>query len=260
MPGSKWRPSENIAIVGSTSCDICGGQHSKRSDQNISGRRGRAKAWDICKRSRVTGREPNIPGARPLKKHVSHFGSPCSIMNWRIVSRQWNHEWVGGIRHRYPNRDMEVGVELYTNFVGHRGSDESVGGVSCMEDPTEKHPGGCFGRVVIRRGGRSSTFGSRWSWSIDGKIHDIAGVWRRISPMDRILRTRTYGLKIRMTTKASGTVAWEGDRVLVNKIRFGIDDIRTVVHGLFEDVSQRFKNELILADGTTWYHNWTFRR
>jgi superfamily II DNA helicase RecQ len=70
----------------------------------------------------------------------------------------------------------------------------------------------------------------------------------RISPMDRILRTRTYGLKIRMTTKASGTVAWEGDRVLVNKIRFGIDDIRTVVHGLFEDVSQRFKNELMLAD------------
>lgn len=32
----------------------------------------------------------------------------------------------------------------------------------------------------------------------------------RISPMDRILRTRTYGLKIRMTTKAGSTVAWMG--------------------------------------------------
>jgi len=73
----------------------------------------------------------------------------------------------------------------------------------------------------------------------------------RISPMDRILRTRTYGLKIRMTTKAGGTVAWEGDRVLVIKIRFGIDDIRTVVHGLFEEVSQRFERELMLVDQDT---------
>ena len=29
----------------------------------------------------------------------------------------------------------------------------------------------------------------------------------RISPMDRILRMRTYGLKIRITTKAGGTVS-----------------------------------------------------
>ncbi len=70
----------------------------------------------------------------------------------------------------------------------------------------------------------------------------------RISPMDRILRLRTYGLKIRMTTKAGGTVAWEGNNVLVNKIRFGMDDIRTVVHGLYETVRSRLQTELLFVD------------
>lgn len=51
------------------------------------------------------------------------------------------------------------------------------------------------------------------------------------------------------TAKALCTVAWDGDRVLVPKIRFRIDDIRMIVHGLSEDASQRFKNELMLADG-----------
>lgn len=70
----------------------------------------------------------------------------------------------------------------------------------------------------------------------------------RISPMDRILRTRTYGLKIRMTTKAGGTVAWEGNNVLVNKVRFGMDDIRSVVHGLFDTVRGRLKDLLFVDD------------
>lgn len=70
----------------------------------------------------------------------------------------------------------------------------------------------------------------------------------RISPMDRILRTRAYGLKIRMTTKASGTVAWMGQSVLVNRIRFSMDDIRTVVHGLHETVNTRLRRELLFID------------
>ena len=69
----------------------------------------------------------------------------------------------------------------------------------------------------------------------------------RISPMDRILRTRTYGLKIRMTTKAGGTVAWLGQNVLVNRIRFSMDDIRTVVHGLFDTVNARLRNDLLFV-------------
>ncbi len=69
----------------------------------------------------------------------------------------------------------------------------------------------------------------------------------RISPMDRILHMRTYGLKIRMTTKAGGTVSWEGDSILVNKIKFNMDDIRTVVQGLYETVRKRL-NELLYVD------------
>ena len=60
---------------------------------------------------------------------------------------------------------------------------------------------------------------------------------------------RTYGLKIRMTTKAGGTVSWEGSNVLVNKIKFSIDDIRTVVHGLYETARQRLKTKLLLIEG-----------
>ncbi|KAL9628824.1 MAG: hypothetical protein Q9204_005638 [Flavoplaca sp. TL-2023a] len=71
----------------------------------------------------------------------------------------------------------------------------------------------------------------------------------RISPMDRILRMRTYGLKIRMTTKAGGTVSWNGDKVLVNKIEFSMDDVRTVVHGLNETVRNRLQDLLFVGDG-----------
>lgn len=65
--------------------------------------------------------------------------------------------------------------------------------------------------------------------------------------MDRILHMRTYGMKIRMTTKAGGTVSWEGSSILVNKIKFSMDDIRTVVHGLYETVRKRL-NELLFVD------------
>ena len=69
----------------------------------------------------------------------------------------------------------------------------------------------------------------------------------RISPMDRILHMRTYGLKIRMTTKAGGTVSWEGDSILVNKIKFNMDDIRIVVQGLYETVRKRL-NDLLYVE------------
>ena len=68
----------------------------------------------------------------------------------------------------------------------------------------------------------------------------------RIHPMDRILHMRTYGLKIRMVTKASGTVSWEGNNILVNKIKFAVDDIRTVVHGLYETTKGRLKELLFI--------------
>jgi hypothetical protein len=73
----------------------------------------------------------------------------------------------------------------------------------------------------------------------------------RITPMDRLLHQRTYGLRIRSTTKAEGMVSWNGDQILVDNKRFDMDGIRTVVHGLVEAVRDRLYAELMLTDGDT---------
>ncbi|KAK4893308.1 hypothetical protein LTR49_028509 [Elasticomyces elasticus] len=64
-------------------------------------------------------------------------------------------------------------------------------------------------------------------------------------PLDRIFHQKTYGMKIRYTTKAPGQVLWEGERVTLGKAKFTVDHIRTVVHGLNESVRQRLKHELL---------------
>jgi superfamily II DNA/RNA helicase len=66
------------------------------------------------------------------------------------------------------------------------------------------------------------------------------------TPMDRIYHQKTYGMKIRYTTKAEGRVSWQGERILIDKISFTMDDIRTVVHGLNETVRQRLIRNLLM--------------
>jgi hypothetical protein len=73
----------------------------------------------------------------------------------------------------------------------------------------------------------------------------------KITPMDRLLHQRTYGLRIRSTTKAEGMVSWNSDQILVDNKRFDMDGIRTVVHGLVEAVRDRLYAELMLTDGDT---------
>lgn len=68
-----------------------------------------------------------------------------------------------------------------------------------------------------------------------------------ISPMDRVLKQRTFGLAIRYTTKAEGRVSWNGKDILVDNKRFSMDDIRTVVHGLNETVRQRLHRDLLFV-------------
>ena len=70
----------------------------------------------------------------------------------------------------------------------------------------------------------------------------------RPTPMDRILRMRTYGMKIRFTTKAEGRVCWNGEEILIDKISFTMDNIRTVVHGLEDKARSRLIEELMLID------------
>jgi len=79
-------------------------------------------------------------------------------------------------------------------------------------------------------------------------IRDFGG---RITPMDRLLYQRTYGMRIRYTTKAEGTVSWNGNQVLIDDKKFDMDGIRTVVHGLVEAVRERLHVELMFADDDT---------
>jgi hypothetical protein len=79
-------------------------------------------------------------------------------------------------------------------------------------------------------------------------IRDFGG---RITPMDRLLHQRTYGMRIRYTTKAEGMVSWNGKQVLIDDKKFDMDGIRTVVHGLAEAVRERLHVELMFADDDT---------
>jgi hypothetical protein len=55
-------------------------------------------------------------------------------------------------------------------------------------------------------------------------------------------------MRIRYTTKAEGTVSWNGKRILIDNKQFDTDGIRTVMHGLVEAVRERLHVELIFAD------------
>jgi hypothetical protein len=76
-------------------------------------------------------------------------------------------------------------------------------------------------------------------------IRDFGG---RITLMDRLLHQRTYGMQIRYTIKAEGTVSWNGNQVLIDDKKFDMDGICTVVHGLVEVVKERLHVELMFVD------------
>lgn len=69
------------------------------------------------------------------------------------------------------------------------------------------------------------------------------------SPMDRILHTRTYGMKIRYSTKGEARVTWKGEEVCIDKISFTMEELRSVVHGLNESVRQRLMEDLLCVEG-----------
>lgn len=68
------------------------------------------------------------------------------------------------------------------------------------------------------------------------------------SPIDRILHMRTYGLKIRYITKGEARIAWQGERIYIDKISFTIGDIRSVVHGLHETVRERLAKDIFIIE------------
>ena len=68
------------------------------------------------------------------------------------------------------------------------------------------------------------------------------------SPMNSILHMRTYGRKIRESTKSEARISWQGERICISKISFTMGDIRAVVHGLHETARERLEKDLLLVE------------
>ena len=66
--------------------------------------------------------------------------------------------------------------------------------------------------------------------------------------MNTILHMRTYGRKIRETTKSEARISWQGERICISKISFTIGDIRAVVHGLHKTMRERLVKDLLLVE------------
>lgn len=67
---------------------------------------------------------------------------------------------------------------------------------------------------------------------VRGIVHAFMTLTRYDSeptPMNRILRLRTYGFRIRFETTAEGKVSWDGNKLLIDKIGFTMADLRAMV-------------------------------
>jgi hypothetical protein len=68
----------------------------------------------------------------------------------------------------------------------------------------------------------------------------------RPTPMDWIYNCRIYGIKIRYNIIAEGVMEWEGNRVLYQGIRFNIEQLRGMIHGLVEEIRRDLIELMIL--------------
>jgi len=86
---------------------------------------------------------------------------------------------------------------------------------------------------------------------VRGMVHRFMTLTRydgEPTPMNRILRLRTYGFRIRFDTTAEGKVSWDGDKLLIDKISFTMADLRSMVQGLYETVRIQLWKGLLLLD------------
>jgi hypothetical protein len=68
------------------------------------------------------------------------------------------------------------------------------------------------------------------------------------SPMDWMLETRTYGIKIRFTTTAGGVINWNGDQVIFRRIRFSIAQLSGFMHAVLQE-ARNIMAELTMCGG-----------
>ena len=67
-------------------------------------------------------------------------------------------------------------------------------------------------------------------------------------PMDWILETHIYGLHIRYSTPAEGTVSWKGETILYQEIQFTMEQVRGMVHGLVAETCQTLIKDLLMLE------------
>ncbi|KID81817.1 RecQ helicase TLH3 [Metarhizium guizhouense ARSEF 977] len=69
---------------------------------------------------------------------------------------------------------------------------------------------------------------------------------KSLSPMDWMLETRTYGMKIWFTTTAGGVINWIGDQVIFRRIRFTIAELSGFMHAVLQE-ARNIIAELIMC-------------
>ncbi|KAH8688031.1 hypothetical protein GQ44DRAFT_734550 [Phaeosphaeriaceae sp. PMI808] len=68
------------------------------------------------------------------------------------------------------------------------------------------------------------------------------------SPMDWVLRLRTYGMTIRFNTNADGVIQWRGDTLMYGHIQFSMPRLRSMIYGLVETARMELQRDLLLLD------------
>ncbi|KAF2835755.1 hypothetical protein M501DRAFT_917198, partial [Patellaria atrata CBS 101060] len=81
-----------------------------------------------------------------------------------------------------------------------------------------------------------------------GRFMTLTAFGGQPSPMDSLLRLRTYGFKIRFNTNAEGKVDWAGDTLLYGHVKFTVPELRSMIHGLVETARLELMQDLLLLD------------
>jgi hypothetical protein len=68
------------------------------------------------------------------------------------------------------------------------------------------------------------------------------------SPMDWIFDTRTYGMKIRYTTAAAGSIDWQGEQVTYQRIKMTMSELADMLHGLVGEAKMQLGRLLMVED------------
>lgn len=71
------------------------------------------------------------------------------------------------------------------------------------------------------------------------------------TPMDWILDTRTYGMHIQYNTPAPGVIDWVGDRVSYRRVRFTMDQLSDMLHGVVDEARSLLAQLTMVTDRTT---------